>query len=200
MLDDDRLFAGVRARDPAAWEEFVERFGPVVHAAARRAGLRRDEVEDAVQSTWSTLLRHAATIREPRSLPAWVVTTATRAAWRIGRRQGLERQARSDREAALELPNSAPGADREAEQLERVQIVRDELQRLDGRCGELLRGLFLDPGEPSYEELSARLGLAIGSIGPTRQRCLARLAAALERRGFSAGGPLSEPNSDREHS
>ncbi|QDU69515.1 RNA polymerase sigma factor [Engelhardtia mirabilis] len=182
--EDDQLFAGVRDGRIDAWERFVVRFGPIVRAAARRAGLRGDAVDDAEQSTWTVLLRHASHIREPRSIPAWVITTATREAWRMGSLKAREHEVGQGRRADLGLPTTAAAADELPARLEQVQLVRDEVARLDGRCRALLTTLFLDPATPSYEEIASRLGIPAGSIGPTRQRCLARLALALERRGF----------------
>ena len=182
---DRALFQGVQERDPDAWARFIDRFGPVVRAAAYRAGLKADALEDAEQATWMVLLRHAPLIREPNSLPRWVVTTATREAWRRARRDQGRRDAeslhREDLERDAEAGDLATGAIR----LELVQEVRDGIQALDGRCSKLLQALFLDPGSPSYEELADDLGLQVGSIGPTRQRCLSRLAELLARRGVS---------------
>lgn len=183
MLEDAELFARVQAADPAAWAEFVDRFGPAVQALARRAGLATAEAEDVVQSTWAVLLRQAGALREPRSLPAWVLTTARREAWRVQRR----RRQRHEAEADASRPEAAPedtDLDAEFERLERVQLVRDGLARLEGRCGALLAALFLEDPRPAYEDLSLRLGLPVGSIGPTRQRCLAKLARLLEEQGF----------------
>lgn len=159
----------------------MRRFGPVVRAAARRAGADLSSLEDVEQATWTMLLRHAASIREPRSLPAWVVTTATREAWRLGRRSRRRDEAESrhgeECSEALDEPQDAV-------RLELVQAIRDGVGRLDTRCRGLLHALFLDPETASYEELSKDLGLPQGSIGPTRQRCLAKLGRELERRGL----------------
>ncbi|MGA1467821.1 MAG: RNA polymerase sigma factor, partial [Phycisphaerales bacterium] len=82
------------------------------------------------------------------------------------------------------------------ESLERRQIVRESLVELGGRCQRLLEALFSVPGEPSYPEIAARLDMPIGSIGPTRARCLGRLAEILGRRGIrneAGGSSSSEP-------
>lgn len=185
MLEDAELFARVQAADPAAWAEFVDRFGPAVQALARRAGLPAADADDVVQSTWTVLLRHAAALREPRSLPAWVLTTARREAWRVQRRrrQRIEAETQSGQS---EVAAEDTDLDAESDRLERVQVVRDGLARMDGRCGALLAALFLEDPRPAYEDLSQRLGLPVGSIGPTRQRCLAKLARLLEAGGFRA--------------
>lgn len=187
MLADDELFAGVQRAEPDAWEQFVDRFGPLVQALAVRSGLDAGEAEDVGQATWAALLRHAPLMREPRSLPAWVLVTARREAWRLRRhrRRGATVEEEVGRERAAELEEPL---DVDLERLERIQLVRDALTRLGGRCGALLGGLFLDEPRPSYESLATRLGIAVGSIGPIRQRCLAKLAQDLAERGFAPGG------------
>ncbi len=183
MLANDELFAGVQRADPDAWAEFVDRFGPLVQALAARSGLDVAEAEDVGQATFAALLRHAPLVREPRSLPAWVLVTARREAWRLRRRRrrsaAVEEEVGRGRAAELEEP-----LDVDLERLERIQLVRDALARLGGRCAALLCGLFLDDPRPPYETLAARLGIAVGSIGPIRQRCLAKLALDLAERGF----------------
>jgi RNA polymerase sigma factor (sigma-70 family) len=183
---DAQLFQRVAERDPAAWSAFVERFGPLVHAICRRTGVSEDEREDIAQTIWIKLLRHAEHLRCPASLPGWVATTANRECWRhVARaRQAVEaRQHLGDRVGEDQPP---PGLD--LEQLETVQRVRDAVARLEGRCAQLLTALFLKPETPSYEDLAQTLGVPVGSLGPTRQRCLARLAA-----DFELGGERLEP-------
>ncbi|MCB9913801.1 MAG: sigma-70 family RNA polymerase sigma factor [Planctomycetes bacterium] len=179
MIDDgDALFAGVQRREPEAWARFVDRFGGLVAAVPRRAGLSDADVDDVVQATWVQLLRHAPLIREPRSLPAWVLTTVSRETWRVkGGRRTVTLVAEEDETQAEGDPLD------DLARLEAAQLVRDGLSRLGEPCRGLLGALFLRQPAPSYADLADELGIAVGSIGPTRQRCLARLAADLERHG-----------------
>ncbi len=182
MLDDPTThFERARNGDDAAWSALVDRYGALVYTVARRAGLAGDDADEVFQTTWIQLHKHLAHIREPKSLPGWIARTASRESWRVGRR-------RKDVHDPDEAPERAHGdvPDDEVERLERAQIVRDALARLDSRCKELLSALFLEAHEPSYGELAARLGVPIGSLGPTRQRCLARLADVL--RPLDPGG------------
>lgn len=190
MLDDLALFRGVQRRDVAAWAAFVDRFGPVLLAAVRRSGCTRGEEDEVVQTTWQRLYDGAPDIAEPNALPAWVLRTARREAWQVVRRRRaaveVELEAGAPRAAAL---TEAP--DDTLARLEQVQRVRDAVDGLGGKCAPLLRALFLE-AEADYVELSARLGMPVGSIGPTRQRCLAKLLTELARRGITAedfGGP-----------
>jgi len=184
-LDDSRLFAGVQGRDPAAWEAFVDRFGPLVLAAVRQAGCTGGEEDEVVQAAWQRLYTHAPSIVEPRALPAWVLRVARREAWLVVRRrrtgEHLDALAGAERAEAVE-----PAPDERLAALEQVQLVRDAVAGLGGRCTPLLRALFLEVDAPDYAALSVKLDMPIGSIGPSRQRCLAKLALALERSGVTA--------------
>lgn len=183
-ITDEALFAGVRERDPRAWEAFVDRFGALVASVPTRAGLSRDAVDDVVQATWLLLLRHAPLIRVPRSLPSWVLTTTARETWRVQARErsrrGVERESASNEQQ--------PPSEVSLMRLEDVHAVREALGRLGARCRRLLEALFLRTERPRYEDLALELGISIGSIGPTRKRCLARMAEDLERRGFAPEG------------
>jgi RNA polymerase sigma factor (sigma-70 family) len=184
-LEDAALFAGLVQRDEHAWSVLIERFGPLVKTIALRSGLRGGDLEDVLQATWSTLLRHAALIAKPASLPAWIATTATREAWRQRHKRQRSENAGIARSRALgapELETPAPELDLMA--LERAQHLRDSLQLLGERCRSLLEALFLAPVTPAYAELAERLGMPIGALGPTRARCLAKLEQLLAERGL----------------
>jgi RNA polymerase sigma factor (sigma-70 family) len=182
VLDEAQaMFERARSGDDAAWSALVDRYGALVYTVARRAGLAGDDADEVFQTTWIQLHKHLALIREPKSLPGWIARTASREAWRVGKRR---REVHDPDDAPEREHGEVP--DDVAERLERAQIVRDALARLEPRCKELLGALFLEAHEPSYGELAARLGVPIGSLGPTRQRCLARLADVL--RPLDPGG------------
>lgn len=182
------LFLGVQRNDPEAWRVFVDRFGPHVASAASRAGLRGGDVDDVLQSTWLQLLRHATAIREPKSLLAWVLTTAERQAWGVRERQARRRALPVEGVPREDSPDSGGDAVDEQVRIEDILAVRGAVQRLGPACRRLIEALFLGAQAPAYGELAERLGVPVGSIGPTRQRCLAKLALDLERAGFG-GGP-----------
>ena len=190
--DDTALLAGVARRDSAAWDRFVGRFAPLVLATVQRAGCRQGEDEEVVQTTWQHLYDHAPRIGAPRSLPAWLVRTARHEAWRTVRRRAhgatLEADVGRERAAATDPP-----AEVDVDRMERAQLVRDGVDALGGRCGPLLRRLFLSEDEPDYGEVSRALDIPIGSIGPTRGRCLTRLAAWLAERGVRGLENHGEP-------
>jgi RNA polymerase sigma factor (sigma-70 family) len=129
------------------------------------------DVEDVTQTTWLRLLEHADKIREPAAVGAWLETTARRESLRLLRASSREHP--TDNELMLDAP-VAPVDDQRLQASERRVAVGAALKQVSGHQRELLSMLFAEPA-PSYAEISRRLGMPIGSIGPTRARCLERL-------------------------
>lgn len=181
---DSELLAACANREAWAWDALVDRYAGLVYSVALRAGLSPDDAADAFQTVFATLLEHAGSIRAPQGLAAWLITTSKRAAWRVARRQRREvagSEVRAELAAAAEWQSSA----REEERRWADRALIDEaLQQIGERCRQLLTLLYLEPSEPSYEEISARLRMPLGSIGPTRARCLAKLRETLRRMGM----------------
>ena len=184
------LLAAVQAGSPGAWDRLVARYERMVYAVPRGQGLSDADAEEVFQATWIALYRQIPLIRKPSALPSWIITTAQRQAWRL-RRKGSRDEQNEDVDR-LALADDAAGPHEDALALERQQLVREALSELGGRCQALLEQLYLAPpaaddsarSGPSYEAVAQALGMAVGSIGPTRQRCLAELAKILERRGL----------------
>lgn len=194
---DDTLLERCRAGDPLAWDALVARYRRLVWSVILEQRLRDEEREDAFQQVFASLVEHIDRIREEAALSTWLGITAKRACWRIAARSRRDAAAAHALDADPERPiDPADPHDDLAElgeHLER-QRVREGLERLGGRCRELLEALFDAPGEPSYPLIAERLGIRVGSIGPTRARCLEKLGAILVRMGFS--GPRTPPAPD----
>jgi RNA polymerase sigma factor (sigma-70 family) len=173
---DSALVQACLAGDEAAWEALVERYGRLVYSVARRCGLGDADADDVFQVVFTMLVRHLGALRDQTRLASWLITTAYRESWRVGRanRSHVE----IDDPAAAVVDTGAPPAELVA-QAERDQLVREGLARLDPRCRELLTALFLEADTPSYEAIGRRLGMPIGSIGPTRARCFKKLEPIL---------------------
>lgn len=173
---DAELIAACRAGDEAAWAAIIARYERLIWSIPRRAGLDDDAAADVFQQVWVTLLEHIDRLAQPERLQAWLVTTARRASWRMGR---------GERAAPLPDDDTDPIADRGAlpdeiaADLEERHGVHQALAALDERCRQLLTWLFVAAAPLSYGEIAARLGIREGSIGPTRARCLAKLQRAL---------------------
>jgi RNA polymerase sigma factor (sigma-70 family) len=169
----DELVAGAAAGDRAAWDALVARFQSRLFRVARSYGLNRDEAEDAVQETWIRLMRGIAGVREPRALIGWLTTTVRRESLRILIRRRREQPTDEDLQAdAASAPHSDLDSRLHAAD-QRAELTR-ALERLSPRHRMLMRALFSD-AEDSYEEIAERIGMPVGSIGPIRGRCLARL-------------------------
>ena len=170
---DTALVTAARAGKSDAWDALVERFVNRVWAIARAHRLSPSDAEDVSQVTWLRLLTHLDTIREPERVGAWLATTARNECLRVLRTAG--RQVPVGDEDQLEPRHVAPPpVDARMLTTERDTALWRAVAMLSPKCERLLRTLMADP-EPSYEEVSAALGMPIGSIGPTRARCLKHL-------------------------
>jgi RNA polymerase sigma factor (sigma-70 family) len=177
--------------DAAAWQALVQRYAPLVHSVPVRYGLTPAEVDDVGQEVFLALAQSLAQIEDPQRLSAWLMTTARRYSWRALYRRRQEQPASADDLAATESFSTSTPIGQQALTMnelltgwQRQEALQQGLQRLGDRCRQLLVLLFLDQSEPSYEEVSTRLELPIGSIGPTRNRCLRQLRSILEGLGF----------------
>ncbi len=164
------------AGDGAAWAEVVHRYERLVYSIPIRSGLSEDDSSDVVQSVFGALLAQIGHIREPERLAYWLMTVARRMTWR---RLDLLRVERSA-DLMHTTDVAAPGAVDSMDQLVEEAAMIDAVELLEEPCRSLLIALFLDPNEPSYEEIADLLGRPIGSVGPSRQRCLQKLAQLLD--------------------
>jgi RNA polymerase sigma factor (sigma-70 family) len=170
------LLHAAAAGDQRAWEAIVDRFSGLVWATARAHRLVQADAADVAQTTWLRLVEHLDRIRDPEALGAWLATTARREALRVIRRGTREHP--SNEVDVFEEASNEP-IDRELMRGERDTALWRAFARLPDRCKDLLRLLIADP-EPSYREISAALDMPIGTIGPTRIRCLERLRRSAE--------------------
>lgn len=177
----DELLTRARGGEQAAWEELIARYSGLVWSVARRHGLADSDVRDVYQTTWMRLLEHLHRIRCPEAVGSWLATTAQRECWRLFRRGSREIPV-EDTGADLASPGPVTSPDRHLLREERDALVREAVDRLPDRCRRLL-DLLMDGEQPSYREVSAALDMPVGSIGPTRGRCLDRLRVQLREMG-----------------
>lgn len=175
--DDSSLVSRCLEGDPAAWEDLVRRYQRLVYAIARNAGLEEHTCADVFQTVFMRLIQHLPGIAEPARLQAWIVTTTKREAW-LQRRHAARllsmTQGEADDDNTYAIADTAPQPDETVAHWQQLAQVQLALERLDLRCRQLLQALFADEGN-EYGELARRLGMAVGSIGPTRARCLTKL-------------------------
>ena len=157
--------------DQEAWNAIVEQFGGLVWATVRAHRLNAADGAEVVQTTWLRLVEHLDRIRDPERLGGWLAATA--------RNECLRQIRLGAREVPSEMAAFESGDDSTLDQslltAERDRAFWKAFTALGERCQALLRVLMAET-EPSYQEVSAALGMPIGAIGPTRRRCLERLA------------------------
>jgi len=175
-----RMVNEARSGHAEAFNGLVTEFTPMLWQVARATGLGRADAEDVVQTAWLNLLSHLDTIHTPAALTAWLVTTTKREAWRV--RKAGHRQTPEDPEVLILIPDHADGSEERVILADEHQQLRKAFLTLEPRCRELLRIVAFVP-RPDYSEMAIRLGMARGSVGPTRGRCLEKLRAALGEGG-----------------
>lgn len=173
VISTAELASACRSGDLDAWDELLDRFERLVFAVAWREGLSAEDAADVTQTTFEALLAQLDRIRDDDQIASWLMTVARRQAWRV----------RNDRRRQLPDDGTSNGHDPDV-----VDPIADHdtnlwiyegLSRLDSPCRDLLTALYFDPRGPSYAEIAARFGRPVGSIGPTRARCLQRLRTIL---------------------
>jgi RNA polymerase sigma factor (sigma-70 family) len=188
-MRDDPTVVSLVARaangDQAAWDEIVERYSPLVWAICLRHQLDRQRIDDIGQSVWLLLVENISRLREPAALPGWLATTTRRECLRALRSSG-----RYGMEVATpveeQLADGSPEIDHEIIEAELHAALRAAFAELPEGCRALLSILISDP-PPGYARISATLGIPIGSIGPTRARCLAKLRQSPQLVAMLAG-------------
>jgi RNA polymerase sigma factor (sigma-70 family) len=183
--EDAALVARCRAGDAAAWPLLVRRYQRLVYAIVGRAGLDAHAAADVFQTVFSRLVQHLPKLAQPERLQAWIVTTARREALlarRVGQRTvSLSRDDDEDGAPAFDVADDAPLAEDALSSLQQQHRLRQALDALDARCRDLLLLLFRDEDDKvGYEDIGRRLGMPVGSIGPTRARCLGKLRQLVE--------------------
>ena len=179
--DDASLVARCRRNEAPAWAALVQRYQRLVYAVARRVGLDEHGAADVFQTVFTRLVQHLPRIQDPTRLQAWIVTTAKREAI-LQRQRGQRTVSMTQADDALEeaaewdLADDSPIAEEALADLQQLNQLRGALDRLDVRCRDLLLLLFRDEDDKlSYDEVARRMGSTVGSIGPTRARCLDKL-------------------------
>jgi len=164
--------------DERAWSELVAQFHGLLWATARACGLSEADAADVTQTTWMRLAEHLGRITQPAALPGWLVSTT--------RREAICVSKRARRPPPAVLLGSLDLDDHSAVELlmraERHKELRAAFRRLGERCRLLLAMLSAD-ARYSYDEISSQVDIPVGSIGPTRRRCLTKLAELLENDG-----------------
>jgi RNA polymerase sigma factor (sigma-70 family) len=172
----------LRGREEA-WSALIHKYKNLIFSIPIKYGLSRDDAADVFQGVCLGLLSELPKLREPRALPKWLmqVTAHKCLHWR---RQQLRLVSSDSEDAGIPETEVPAAADRLLLEAEQEQIVREALTGLAPRCRRLVQMLFFEEPVRSYQDIAATLGVAVGSIGFIRQRCLDRLRRRLDEMGF----------------
>lgn len=163
-----------------AWSALIDKYSNLVYSIPIKRGFRQDDAADIFQTVFLTLLRELSTLRQPRALAAWLIqlTAHTCTKWKNRERRYVDEVLNEQTKAASELPFEI------VQQIERQQILRTAVGEMSAECRQLIELLFFTNPPVRYEAAAAALGLARGSMGATRMRCLEKLRRSLEEKGF----------------
>ncbi len=182
--DLTELVHAAAAGEQWAWDTLVDRFSGLLWAIARRYWLAEADAADACQMTWLKLLEHIGSIKDPARLPGWMSTTCHRECLAVLRRAGRTVPV-SDESFLDARAGRAEPTEQAILVAEGYQLLWEAFEQLNERCRRVLRVLVAEAEDrpPSYHAAAASLGMPIGSLGPTRARCLARLRKILDTAG-----------------
>jgi len=166
----------IRARDgdELAWAALVERYAPLIWSLCRRYRLDATDTADVGQTVWLLLVNQLGKIRDPAALPGWLATTTRRECQRVVNKAQVRHVARHEPDAENIPDGQAETIEQGLLAVERHAALRQAFTHLSPRDQQLIALLIEDPPVP-YAEISARLGIPVGSIGPNRRRCLDKL-------------------------
>jgi RNA polymerase sigma factor (sigma-70 family) len=194
--EDARLVAACLRGDQQAWETLIDKYKRLIYSIPFKYGAGPEDAADVFQSVCIEVFNSLGQLKSADSLRSWLITVAVRQSYRWKKKQAnhVELDA-MEPEAAEELAASMPET---VIQLQQEQIVREIVDKLPPRCAELVRLLFFEQPPLPYAEVARRLGLATGSIGFVRGRCLERLRKILVESGFN-GPVIADRSQERPH-
>lgn len=180
---DEDLVAECLSGNQQAWTALVSKYKNLVYSVPMKYRMSAEDAADVFQSVWSELYNELAKLRRPGAVRSWLVTVASNQCYRWKKNQRKWGEL-ADPEFDIETLAGDSGTQALHEGIEREQVMREAIQSLPERCQTMVRLLFYSDPPLPYREVAQRLGLAEGSIGFIRGRCLQKLRRNLEDRGF----------------
>lgn len=194
-FDAVRLVRRAANGDPQAWESLVHKYGRLIWSITRDFKLVDGDAADVFQTTWMRLIEHIDRIEHPDRVGSWLAATARNECLRA--LAVRKRLVLSHEDEPFDGPATyEPEIDEALLAAERAEVVREAMTHLPRRWQRLMEMLMADP-PATYAEISDELGLPMGSIGPTRGRCLARLRVLLETSQASLTDPSASASTQR---
>ena len=175
---EQRLLDACRQGDAAAWEELVRKYERLVFSIPLRLGLSRNEADDIYQLTFTYLLQNLDAIHDSSRLVGWLATVARRQTWLFIHRARRETPTLDEMEDVHLSADAVMLGQSDIDKIDRWEMTMwldQGLASLDPRCRDLLAALYFETDRPVYADIAAKFGMPVGSVGPTRARCLARL-------------------------
>jgi RNA polymerase sigma factor (sigma-70 family) len=180
--NDTRLVKECLAGNEEAWSLLIDKYKALIYSIPVKYGLSQAEAGDVFQATCMELLVRLPELREPRALPKWLMQVAHHECYRMKRLN--QRVVSRDAEPDLPEPETPAMAESLVQQTQEEQMLREAMSVLSPQCRRLVTLLFFETPARPYTEVAEELGLAVGSIGFTRQKCIERLRRQLEEQGF----------------
>ena len=182
--DNVRLVRECLDGDPNAWAELVQKYKNLIFSVPIKYGLTRDEAADIFQDVCVKLLSDLKNVRDPQALPKWIIQVTSHHCFhhKIKRNRFVSSDAEDQNTPEPEVPADT------VEQIARTeeeQMIREVLDELSPRCNQLIQMLFFEEPSRSYRDIASDLGIAVGSIGMMRQRCIDRLRKRFEEVGIA---------------
>ena len=189
-LTDPALVHACLQGHAAAWDALIDRYAALVYSLCLRMGLPSSDAEDVFQNVCVLLLEHLGGLRDTTRLAGWIVVTTKRESWRVqGRKRPHLASELGDAAWTMEHAEGAfaerpDSPENDVLELESQQMMREALSRLPERCARLLNLLYNADTPPEYRDIAALLAIPVGSVGPTRARCLQSLRKLLDALGY----------------
>jgi len=180
--NDTRLVKQCLSGNEEAWSLLIDKYKALIYSIPVKYNLSRHEAADVFQATCTELLVRLPELRDPRALPKWLMQVAHHECYRLKRLN--QRVVSRDAEPDLPEPETPAIAESLVQQTQEEQMLREAMTALTPQCRRLVELLFFETPSRPYAEVASELGLAIGSIGFTRQKCIERLRRHLEELGF----------------
>jgi RNA polymerase sigma factor (sigma-70 family) len=186
QLTPDELVRSCLGHDEGAWAEFLRRYGNLIYSTILKVDLPEHEKEEAFQNTVEAIYLHLPRLRDSTRLIAWIVGIARRQAINCIRGRTRAEALRDAQGVELEAAEAGDRVrvDEDRILLEQAQWAQEAMAALPESCRRLLRLMFYEDPPLGYEEIARRRGIPVGSLGPTRIRCLARMREFLRARGW----------------
>jgi RNA polymerase sigma factor (sigma-70 family) len=180
--NDTRLVKACLSGNEEAWSLLIDKYKALIYSIPVKYNLSRHEAADVFQATCTELLVRLPELRDPRALPKWLMQVAHHECYRLKRLN--QRVVSRDAELDLPEPETPAIAESLVQQTQEEQMLREAMTSLTPQCRRLVELLFFETPSRPYADVAAELGLAVGSIGFTRQKCIERLRRQLEELGF----------------